>query len=353
MGLTRRDFLYGIGGVTSSFVTRKAFGATKSFSPHENSVGVLHDITRCIGCRKCEDACHQVNHLPDPKLSFSDLSVLNTVRRTHSDVYTVVNRFEVNGQSVFVKKQCNHCLEPACASACFVKAFKKEITGPVIYKESLCVGCRYCMIACPFNIPAYEYHNPFSPKVTKCTLCSDRLNQGLLPGCVDICPKEALVFGTRQHLINIARQRIDEHPERYIDHIYGEHEMGGTSWLYISGVKFSDIGMREDLGTISAPALTAGPLSAVPIVVGLWPVLLTGMYAISKRKEKIAEAEKAEAVKKAQRIMQEQMETKIAEVKSKSEKEKEAAIQKAVKQAVAGAEKKFQSEKSEIEEAKS
>ncbi|KPA19450.1 hypothetical protein MHK_000329, partial [Candidatus Magnetomorum sp. HK-1] len=154
------------------------------------------------------------------------------------------------------------------------------------------------------------------------------------PGCVEICPKEALIFGNRKELIKIARERINKHPDQYIDHIYGEHEMGGTSWLYISGTPFSEIGMREDLGVTSAPELTAGPLSAVPIVVGLWPVLLTGVYAISKRKDKVAEEEKAEAIKATEEAADEEMKKQIAKVKQDAAKDKEKAIKLEVKKAL-------------------
>ena len=339
MGITRRKFLGWMGAAVgaTTIVGQKTFAATnKQFEGYPDSGGVLHDITRCIGCRKCEEACNNVNQLPAPKKPFDDLTLLDKVRRTDEKTYTVVNRFSKGSDTspVFVKKQCNHCLEPACASACFVKAFKKTKTGAVVYDASLCVGCRYCMIACPFNIPAYEYDSAFSPRIMKCTMCQPRLEKGLLPGCVESCPKEALTFGTRKLLIKIAKQRIQKYPKRYIDHVYGEHEMGGTSWLYLTGTSFSEIGMREDLGNVSAPQLTAGPLSDVPIVVGLWPILLTGIYAISKRKEKLAKEELNEAVASTLSSANEATEKKLAELKDKMEKQKEAAINLEVKKAL-------------------
>jgi formate dehydrogenase iron-sulfur subunit len=126
-------------------------------------------------------------------------------------------------------------------------AFTKTPTGAVTYDESVCVGCRYCMIACPFEIPTYEYDQPLTPRVEKCTMCYPRIIQGLLPGCVEICPVEALTFGKRNDLLREARDRIQKHPKRYVDHIYGEKEMGGTNWLHLSGVEFEKMGMREDL----------------------------------------------------------------------------------------------------------
>lgn len=147
------------------------------------------------------------------------------------------------------------------------------------------------MIACPFEIPTYEYDKALTPRVMKCDMCYTRVMEGKLPGCVEACPKEALTFGTRKEMIGIARERIQAFPDKYEDHIYGEHEMGGTNWLYLSGVPFKNLGMREDLGTTPAPDHTDGFFGSVQMVVGLYPVLLTGIYAITKRKAKISKEE--------------------------------------------------------------
>ncbi len=190
------------------------------------------------------------------------------------------------------------------------------------------------MIACPFEIPTYEYDKALTPRVMKCTLCHPRLVEGKLPGCVEVCPTEALTFGKREDLLHIARERIRRQPDRYVDHIYGENEMGGTSWLYIAGAPFSELGMREDLGVTPAPALTAGALGAVPIVVGLWPVLLTGIYAVSRRKDKIAQEEQADAVAQAVAASKEESKSELEKVLAMKEKEKETAINMAVKKAL-------------------
>ncbi len=337
MGITRRRFLTWMGAAAGSqvaVVDRSRAAGNRQFPGHPESFGVLHDVTRCIGCRRCEAACQEVNQLPQPERPFDDLSVLEEQRRTAAGTYTVVNRFEGATGPVFVKVQCNHCLEPACASACFVKAFQKEKSGAVSYNADVCVGCRYCMIACPFNIPTYEYDNAFSPRVQKCTLCQPRIENGLLPGCVLSCPKEALTFGLRKQLLHIARNRITRNPARYVDHIYGEHEMGGTSWLYISGTAFKETGMREDLGTTAAGELTAGPLGAVPIVVGLWPVLLTGIWAIGKRKEQIADSERRRAVTEAEQKARQATEAQLVQLKQQMNKEKETAVKQAVQNAL-------------------
>ena len=354
MAISRRKFLSCISAAALATTTnglRKAYGASnKHFKGHPDSFGVLHDITKCIGCRKCEAACNKVNELASPEKSFDDLSVLDQKRRTDANIYTVVNKFkDDNSTPVFVKKQCNHCMEPACASACFVKALNKTKTGAVVYDESLCVGCRYCMVACPFEIPAYEYHKALTPRITKCTMCYPRLLEGKLPGCVEACPKEALIFGQRDKLIKAAWQRIYKYPDQYLEHVYGEHEMGGTSWLYLSKHPFSKIGMREDLGKKSAPELTSGPLSAVPIVVGLWPVLLTGVYAISRRKDKIAKEEEEKAVAQTKAQAREDTDKKLEALREKLTREKTSAINFEVKKALEEAAK--EEEQKEIDDA--
>jgi len=346
MAISRRKFLGCLTaavGATTGVSSMAHAASNKVFKGFPDSFGVLHDSTKCIGCRKCEQACNEVNELAKPEKPFDDLKVLDESRRTDEAVYTVVNKFG----PVFAKTQCNHCQEPACASACFVKAFKKDKTGAVIYDESLCVGCRYCMVACPFNVPAYTYNDPLTPKVTKCTLCHPIIVEGKLPGCVEICPKEALVFGKRADLLKLAWKRINQNPDHYVQHVYGENEMGGTSWLYLSGIPFEQIGMREDLGVTPAPQLTTGALASVPIIVGLWPVLLTGVYAIAKRKDKIAKEEQDTAVKEAIDQATEEMNKQLDQLKDKMTKEQKTAVTNEVKKALEEAAQKAQEEAAE------
>jgi formate dehydrogenase iron-sulfur subunit len=339
--MLRRTFLglLGAAGVGAALSKSAHAAAHKEFSGHPGSFGVLFDATRCIGCRRCEAGCNKVNELPPPPEPFDDLSVLNVKRRTHAWTYTVVNRYDnIPGAAgpVYKKWQCNHCLEPACASSCFVNAYSKTPQGGVIWDGSTCVGCRYCMIACPFDIPTFEYNEALTPRIMKCTLCQPLITKGKLrvPGCVGSCPVEALVYGKRAELLLIARERISAAPKRYLKHIYGEHEMGGTNWLYLSGVPFKALGMREDLGVVPAPELTAGALAAVPIVAGLWPVVLTGIYAVSKRKDKVAREEQMQAVAAALAQAQEEADHKLERAKTKAEADKKAAVEQAVKKAL-------------------
>ncbi len=262
-------------------------------------LGMLTDISLCIGCRKCEWACRKANELgpPDePIQDYEDMSVFKHHRRTDAKNYTVVNRYPPatpGGNPVDVKKQCMHCNEPACASACLVAAFRKTPEAPVIYNESVCIGCRYCMVACPFTIPAYSYDDPFTPAIKKCTMCFDRISkEGGIPACAEICPEGAISFGKRKDLIALARDKMRDKPGRYVDHIYGEHEVGGTCWLYISPKPFAELGFPE-LDTIPRPALTKTFLSAVPLVLIAWPALLMGAHAFTRRQEELGKDDKA------------------------------------------------------------
>ncbi len=337
--MKRRQFLglLGAAGITATLGTAtKAQASTHTFNGYPEAKGVLFDETRCIGCRKCEAGCNKVNKLPAPAKPFTDLTVLDHERRTDEKTYTVVNKYRGKNGTVFRKVQCNHCQEPACASVCFVHAFTKNPDGSVTYDPSVCVGCRYCMVACPFYIPAYEYSDPLTPRVMKCTMCHDQIQSGEqnMPGCVAACPKEALTYGRRADLIEIARERIRRNPDRYVHHIYGEKEMGGTNWMYISGDPFKDIGFNEELGEKSVPDIAAGPLSVVPMVAALWPALLGGIWAISKRKEKVSEDEQKAAVKAARAEVRAQDEAKLAKAMENAERDKDQAIEREVKRAL-------------------
>lgn len=243
--------------------------------------GVLVDTTRCIGCRSCEEACAVAHDLPVPDIG--DESVFEKERDTSTTQWAVVNRYETDKGEVFVKRQCMHCGQPGCVAACLVKAMKKRANGPVTW-DTNCMGCRYCMVSCPFDIPKFEYHS-WNPRIEKCNLCWDRLQEGEIPACVEACPTETLLFGLRRELVEEARKRIYREPEKYINHIYGEYEVGGTAYLYLSAVPFEQIGFKTDLGTIAYPEYSTGFLYAVPIVLILWPAFLMGLSYLTRREE--------------------------------------------------------------------
>lgn len=240
----------------------------------EESAAILVDLTQCAGCRECEVACAAANDLPAPQI---DWDTVDDVRREPSDTqFQVVNRFETSAGDVFVRKQCMHCLEPACAAACLTKALYKTEQGPVIWRADKCMGCRYCMVSCPFDAPKFEYGSAV-PKIMKCKMCFERVAEGNRPACVENCPAEALVFGKRSELLEIARQRIYQNPGKYVSHIYGEHEAGGTSWLYISSVPFEELGFPATVGEEPYPEKTRNFLTSVPFVLALWPVFMLGL----------------------------------------------------------------------------
>lgn len=300
MKINRRGFLKSAAATGGSLLAWSLMSspaevlATGDASNRPDRFAMLSDCTRCVGCRRCESACNRVNNLPPPEISFEDVSVLRGERRTTPGVYTVVNRYMKPKwkNPVNRKIQCMHCAEPACASACLVGALQKTPEGAVIYNENVCIGCRYCMTACPFNIPTFEYFDAGSPAIQKCFMCyHSRISKGLIPGCAEACPVEAITFGKRNELIKIVRDRIRSAPDRYIDHIYGENEVGGTDWLYISGVPFAELDLPQDAGTTPYPQLTKEFLSAVPLVLVVWPALFGGFYGWMRRREQIAEAE--------------------------------------------------------------
>lgn len=342
MSVTRRGFLKGIaaGGAGAAVATTARAAGHHHFAGHPGRYGLLHDTTLCIGCRSCERACTEVNDQPAPTPPPPDPSVFASKRRTGERRYTVVNRYQIAGASkpVFRKHQCMHCNEPCCASVCLVRAFKKTPEGPVLYDPDVCIGCRYCVMACPYYALAYDYDDPLSPEVRRCTMCYSRIKEGKNPGCADACPNGAITCGRRDELIKVARERMRKHPERYLDHIFGEHEFGGTSWLTLAGVPFGKLDLHEGVTHTSLPEIGTGFLSVVPLVITIYPGLLAGFYAFSKRKEKLSREEKICAVTEALAQASEETKQKLAAAATRAGKDKDKAIAAAVKKALAEAE---------------
>lgn len=250
------------------------------------SKGVLVDLTKCIGCRACQTACKQWNQLPSAETnnygSYENPLHLSAVNFTK--IHFTETEYNNKFNFVFTKQQCMHCEEPACVTACPVSALQKRPEGAVTYDDKRCFGCRYCMVACPFGIPSFQWDTP-TPWIRKCTFCFDRQSGGLKPACVTTCPTGALEFGERDELIIEAHRRINESPEgKYIDHVYGEHEVGGTSWMYLSPVPFEEIGFK----TLPDEPVTENVHRAMNLVLpvlGGMAVLMTGIYWITKRRE--------------------------------------------------------------------
>jgi len=283
----RRTFLRTAGLATLGVFGQPAQGSEPIVSDRTNddAIGCLIDTTLCIGCRKCEQACNRANALPKPAVPFDHQSVFRGQRRPSADSFTVVNQADgppspdqPHREHTYAKIQCMHCLEPACVSACIVAALERQPNGAVTYDADKCIGCRYCMVACPFQIPAYEYHHSIGPRVRKCTYCFEQhTSRGEPPACAAVCPTDAIVFGKRSELLKVARERIRRRPDRYVDRVYGEHEVGGTTWLYLAGRDFKELGLL-DLPDRPIPQLTESIQHAtfnhfIP------PVLLYGLLA--------------------------------------------------------------------------
>jgi formate dehydrogenase iron-sulfur subunit len=243
------------------------------------SKALLYDSTICIGCKQCEQACADQNKLP-----YNDAIAAEEIQseRKLTFVYTRNDKF--------MRRLCMNCNDPSCASVCPVGAIQKTSLGPVTYDASKCMGCRYCMVACPFSVPKYEW-SKLVPKVQKCTMCPDRVSQGKPTACAEICPTGATKFGERDELIAEARQRIHDNPGKYVDHIYGLNEVGGTSVLLLAGAPFETFGYSTNVSKDPLPMLTYQVLSHIPDFVPLGGMLLGGIWWITHRREEVAIAE--------------------------------------------------------------
>jgi Fe-S-cluster-containing dehydrogenase component len=278
--ISRREFVrragIGIAAAAAStvLVERKPAHAS-SAEADENAVGVLIDLTRCTGCNSCALACKVANNKPNPELPPQELS---------SDAFTfVAAETASSGQEVHVKRQCMHCLHPACVSACTVGALRKTAEGPVVYDAHKCIGCRYCQYACPFGVPTYDWDNPLG-LIHKCELCFQRMAEGEQPACVAACPNGALHFGKRSELLAQAHALITAHPDQYEGHVYGEHEAGGTSMLYLSPVPFEQINFPALAdGSISHTAETV--MAMTPAVALTVASLATGFHLLLRRRQ--------------------------------------------------------------------
>jgi formate dehydrogenase iron-sulfur subunit len=236
---------------------------------------MLIDISRCVGCGNCQRSCIQANNLDPTQDQLNDLG---------AETLTVLQRVDLeNGVTRWVKRQCMHCLDAGCASACPVSALHRTPEGPIAYRPQRCLGCRYCMVSCPFGVPRFEWQDGLTPEVRKCMFCIERQRDGKLPACAENCPSGALKFGRRDELLGEAHARISANPGYYVNRVYGEHEAGGTAMLYISDAPFEKLGFRTDVTTRAIPAYTWDIMSKLPLVVGGLAVVLTGASVVTRR----------------------------------------------------------------------
>ena len=233
--------------------------------------GLLADVGKCVGCHACTAACKVKNGTPDG-VFWTKVDTYEQGTFPNAKAFTApLNR-------------CMHCEHPACASACPVGALSKASDGPVTYDPNKCVGCRYCMAACPFQVPKMNW-DAVLPSIQKCQLCADRLAADLEPACTSVCPTGALKFGERSSLLTEARGRIQGGNGQYVDHIYGENEVGGTSLLYVSPVPFEQLGLptvgTEPVTKLSEQAAVLG----TPTIAVVAAVVLGGLYWFTKRRD--------------------------------------------------------------------
>ena len=248
------------------------------------SKAILYDATLCIDCKQCEGACAQQNGLP-----YDDKVAAESVQSEHK--FTVV----LNNNDKYMRRLCQHCEHPACASVCPVGAFHKTAAGPVVYDVWKCIGCRYCMVACAFSVPKYEW-GKLNPRVRKCIMCPDRVAEGKQTACAEICPVGATKFGDRDALVAEAQERLRQNPSNYVPHIYGLKEVGGTSVLMLSSVPFEQFGLpkTERVGDVPLPEYTGRVMDMMPDFIPLWALVLGGVYWVTNRRAEVAEVEAEE-----------------------------------------------------------
>ena len=251
MPLDRRSLLKALAGtaVATAATSGGARAAERRKAPAE-AVGLLYDATRCIGCKACVAACREANDLPADPGPFTD-AIYQAPIDLNDRTKNIIKLYKDADSLSYMKVQCMHCIDPACASACMLGALSKDAQGIVSWEGSRCVGCRYCQMACPFNIPKFEWQAR-NPKIVKCELCRHLLARGGIPACAGACPREAVLFGRREDLLADAKKRIADEPGRYVPKVYGESDGGGTQVLYLSAVPFEKLGL-PDLGDAPVP----------------------------------------------------------------------------------------------------
>ncbi len=277
--LDRRQFFSwvsagAVGG--ASLVSSTAHASARAEQNDEEVVAMLYDATICTGCKACVSACNEVNNLPpDPGVSDGRYQAPTALNAQTMNIIALCGDPQDEDGHSFVKRQCMHCIDPACVSGCPFGALDKRDDGVVQWTPSLCIGCRFCEVACPFEVPKFEW-SKFNPEIVKCEFCRHRLAEGEEPGCTDACPTGAVIFGNRAELLADAHARIDARPDEYFEQrVYGEHEVGGTNVLYLSKLPFSELGL-PDVPNYSIP----GWAGTIQHWLYYWMAIPAALYAL-------------------------------------------------------------------------
>ena len=282
MSMNRREFLQ-LSGLGTVCALGLPLNPPSSEGEHDfgQDIAMLYDSTKCVGCNACTIACRDWNNTTIEK---DPTGKYDAPQDLSGKTWTLIKLYEDEAEFSFVKRQCMHCLLPSCVSACPVQALQKTETGAVVYDAKRCIGCRYCMVACPFGVPRYEWDKVI-PRVAKCTLCSDRLVSGDGPSCAEACPSGALIWGTRAELVAEAEARLAAHPDLYVGHVYGKDDVGGTSVIYLSHVPFDKLGF-PDLGNQPHPELSdaVAAMGTPGALIGV-AATLAAVYWLTKRQQ--------------------------------------------------------------------
>jgi Fe-S-cluster-containing dehydrogenase component len=247
---SRRQFLKLVGATGAALlVGRSGASASEAHQVNNDTVGMLYDATRCVGCKACMSACKRVNSdygsLSYEKAKFDPDGLWDAPQDLSGSTRTLIKLFkESDREWSYVKYSCMHCQKPSCVSVCPVSAMTRDAaTGIVSYNKNTCIGCRYCQVACAFNIPKFQWEKA-APQIVKCDLCkfTNLVKKGIT-ACAETCPVGAITYGKRKDLLAEAKKRLQDNPGKYQNHIYGEKEVGGANHLYLSAMQFSKLGL--------------------------------------------------------------------------------------------------------------
>ncbi|MEN8216128.1 MAG: hydrogenase 2 operon protein HybA [Pseudomonadota bacterium] len=315
--MNRRHFLKVASTSALTAIGADAAQAREPKTMPPKAVGMLYDSTLCIGCKACVAACKRANDRP-PEIAEHhktwNQGTWDTAQDLSGDTLNVILAYSHGNMSqkdsetdgyAFMKRHCLHCIDPSCVSVCPVSAMRKDpSTGIVTHHPEACIGCRYCVLACPFSVPQFDYNTPF-PQIHKCQFCQHLQAKGEIPACCDVCPTGATLFGDARALIEEAKRRLAakegdtyEFPRgklgsdrsthiakipKYQNNFYGEREVGSTQVIYLSGVPFEKLGLPTQVTEHSYVSLSESIQHTLYKGMIAPAALLTGLMVMAYR----------------------------------------------------------------------